>query len=40
MMKIYIKESTEKSIDNEVLQIVEVHLSKPSDLTYLVFTEK
>lgn len=37
MKKIYIQETTEKTIDNEKLQVVEVHLSKPSDVSYLVF---
>lgn len=40
MQKVYVQEKTEKTVDDEEVIVVEVHLSKPDSLTYLVFLEK
>lgn len=39
-MKLYIQEKTEKTVDGEKLQVVNIYTSKPNTFTYLAFTQK
>jgi hypothetical protein len=40
MKKIYIRERTEKTVDEEELQVVECYPSEIKPLSYIVFVEK
>ncbi|WP_272953870.1 hypothetical protein [Gracilibacillus saliphilus] len=39
-MKQYVKESTYKNSDGEVLQKVETYYSKPTKVSYIIFDDK
>lgn len=39
-MKLYVNEKVEETVDGEKLQVVEVLVSKPKDVSYLIFLEK
>ncbi|MFD2658582.1 hypothetical protein [Gracilibacillus thailandensis] len=39
-MKQYVKESTYKNSDGEVLQKVETYYSKPKKVSYIIFDDK
>jgi hypothetical protein len=40
MKKVWVKVKSEKDVDEEELQVVEIYRSQPHEFTYLIFLEK